>query len=173
MKKLSQHIEETLSDYLDGVLEPTRREAFEQLLRQDIELQKRLEALQAADSLLKQSTTEQPSKNFTSTVMSRLDQYPLRSGLSIRNGILLLVGVVVVMTTAVILLAAGAFNDTATLDLNSLTVTQRYIRQTLPSIAIDGKLMVNIIVLLNLALAFVVLDRAVLKPWFQRRMGTN
>jgi len=29
--------------------------------------------------------------------------------------------------------------------------------------------MVNIIILLNLALAFLVLDRAILKPWFERR----
>lgn len=173
MKKLSQHVEETLQDYLDGTLEPSRREALEQQLRQDTGLQKRLEELRIADSLLRQSGIEQPSRNFTSLVMNRLDQYPLRSGLSIRNGILLLAGVLVVTAAAVVLLTTGAFNDTATLDLNNLTVTQQYIRQTLPTVAIDGKLMVNAIVLLNLALALIVLDRAVLRPWFQRRLETQ
>jgi hypothetical protein len=30
-------------------------------------------------------------------------------------------------------------------------------------------MVMNVIILLNLALAFLVLDRAVLKPWFERR----
>jgi anti-sigma factor RsiW len=173
MKKLPQHLEESLADYLDGTLAPVQRKAFELQLQHDAALQRRLEELLAAERLLRQSVADQPSKNFTATVMSRLDQYPVRPGLSIRHGIMLLVGILVVTATAVVLLSAGVFNDSATFDLNNLSVAQRYIRQTLPSIPVDGKLVVNAIVLLNLALAFVVLDRAILRPLFQRRMGAS
>jgi hypothetical protein len=105
--------------------------------------------------------------------MNRLDQYPLRSGLSIRNGIMLLAGILIVTAAAVVLLSAGVFNESTTFDLNNLSLAQRYIRQTLPSIPVDGKLVVNVIVLLNMALAFIVLDRAIIKPFFQRRMGAD
>jgi hypothetical protein len=105
--------------------------------------------------------------------MSRLDQYPSRAGLSIRNAIFLLVGIFTVMGMAMILMSAGAFDGTATFDLNNIGLVQRYIKQTLPSIPFDGRLVVNIIILLNLALAFVVLDRAILKPIFQKRMQTG
>ena len=158
MKKLPQHLEDTLLDYLDGNLDPSRREAFEQRLKENIFLQKRLEELRTADLVLKQSALEHPSKNFTTLVMNRLDQYPARSSVSIRKGILLLTGLLIVMGIAVILLSAGVFDDTTTLDLNNSDLIQRYIKQSLPQIPVSGKLIVNTILLLNLALAFVVLD---------------
>jgi hypothetical protein len=170
MKKLSQDVEDTLLDYLDGNLDPSRREAFEQVLKGNIFLQKRLEELRAADLVLKQSVVEHPSKNFTTLVMNRLDQYPARSNVSISKGILLLTGLLIVMGIAVILLSAGVFDDTTTLDLNNSDLIQRYIKQSLPQIPVSGKLIVNTILLLNLALAFVVLDRTILKPYFQRRI---
>jgi hypothetical protein len=170
MKKLSQDLEDTLLDYLDGNLASSKREAFEQMLKGNMLLQKRLEELRAADLVLKQIPLEHPSKNFTAHVMNRLDQYPVRSGLSIRNGILLLTGILIVMGIAVVLLSAGVFDETTTFDLNNSDLIQRYIKQSLPQIPVSEKLIVNIILLLNLALAFVVLDRAILKPYFQRRI---
>jgi anti-sigma factor RsiW len=52
MKKLPQHLEESLSGYLDGTLPPDQHKAFELRLLQDPALQKRLEELQAAERLL-------------------------------------------------------------------------------------------------------------------------
>jgi hypothetical protein len=170
MKKLPQHTEDAILDYLDGNLSSTQRKAFEQLLQSDPALQLRMDEIRLADQTLKLLTVENPSKNFTSTVMSRLDQYPARAGLSIRNGIFLLIGSLMVMVIAMLLVSAGVFDETATFDLNNINLAQRYIKQTLPTIPIDGKLMVNAIILLNMALAFVVLDRTILKPFFQKRM---
>jgi hypothetical protein len=170
MKTLPQHIEDTLLDYLDGSLSPVQREAFEQSLKSNPEWQSRLEELRIADEVFRSMPLEHPSKNFTSSAMLNLDQYPVRSGLSIRKGILLLTGMIGVMAMAVMLLSAGVFDQTATFDLNDIGVVQRYIKQNLPGISIDGKMVVNVIILLNMALAFVVLDRAILKPFFQKRM---
>jgi hypothetical protein len=169
MKKLPQHIEDTLLDYLDGNLTATQREAFEQSLKTNAQLRSRLEEIRMTDQVLRTLPLEHPSKNFTAAVMTRLDQYPARSGLSIRNGILLLTGIVVVMTLAVMLVSAGVFDETASLDLNTIGL-KRYIKQPLPTIPLDGKMIVNIIILLNIALAFIVLDRAILKPFFQKRI---
>jgi anti-sigma factor RsiW len=173
MKKIPQQLEDTLLDYLDGKLDQLQRETFEQALKTNTALQDRLEELKKTDLALRELTADYPSKNFTATVMSRLDQYPSRAGLSIRNGILLLSGILAVMAIAVFLLWTGAFDHPSNLDLNNVSLVQRYIKQSLPSIPVDGKIMVNVIVLLNLALALIVLDRAILRPFFQRRMQTH
>jgi hypothetical protein len=173
MKKLPQHLEDILLDYLDGNLTSARREEFEQLLKANSDLQVRLEELRMADQVLRHLSVEQPSKNFTSLVMSRLDQYPARTGFSneIQNGILLLTGIIIVMAIAVTLVYSGVFNENTTFDPNRVTWIHRYIKQTLPSISIDGKLIVNVIILMNMALAFIVLDRTILRPIFRQRMG--
>jgi hypothetical protein len=170
MKRLSQILQDDLLDYLDGKMAATKRDAFEQLIQNDIALQQRLEELRKADATLRLISLEHPSKNFTASVMSKLDQSPLYSGLSIRNGIFLLAGIISVMAIALVLLSAGVFDHTATYDLNNISIVQRYIKQTIPAIPVDGKILVNIIVILNLALAFILLDRTILRPFFQRRM---
>jgi hypothetical protein len=113
----------------------------------------------------------QPSRNFTQVVMERLHQLPSpATGFSIRNGILLMAGVLVAAGVATILVSAGVFdNATTTIDLGEINLPSQYER-ALPSIPIDGKMMVNVIILLNLGLAWLVLDRVVLKPFFRRRL---
>src|SRR5688572_26576015 len=102
--------------------------------------------------------------------MSRLDQYPVRSNFTLRNGIILLAGVLVAVGIGSLLVASGVFDGSNTIDLNQTIVpVNKYIEKPIPTFNLDGKLMVNIIILLNLALAFLVLDRAILKPWFEKR----
>ena len=173
MKKLTEYPDEILFSYLDGKLDPMQREAVEMAIGENPAVRLRLQELQQADSMLRQLTPDQPSKNFTSSVLRRLDEYPARAGLSIRNGIVLLSGIMAVMVIAIILLSLGVFDQTTTLNPNDIDLVQQYIKQTLPSISVNGKLVVNVIIILNLALMFVVLDRAILKPLFQRRMQTS
>jgi hypothetical protein len=102
--------------------------------------------------------------------MSKLDQYPVQSkSFSSLNGILLLAGVLVAVGIGSLLLAGGVFDGSSVIDLNQAIDTSKYIQKPLPSIPFNGKLVVNIIIMLNLALAFLMLDKAVLKPWFEKR----
>jgi hypothetical protein len=142
------------------------------MIASDTELKSRLDELTSADTLLRQLTIATPSRNFTASVMNNLDRYTQQSP-SIRNGLFLLSGILLVLAIAVTLLATGVFDGAATVDLNQLNLVQDYVKKNLPSISIDGKWVINTIILLNLAVAFVVLDRAVLKPFFQRRMQTG
>jgi hypothetical protein len=61
------------------------------------------------------------------------------------------------------------FDTSGSIDLNQTIVPNKFIQQPLPSIPFNGKLVMNVIIILNLALAFLVLDKAVLKPWFEKR----
>jgi anti-sigma factor RsiW len=169
MKKLPQHLEDKLLDYIDGKLEPSQRQSFEATIASDAALKSRLEELTSADNLLRQMAIATPSRNFTTSVMSNLDRYTQHSP-SIRNGLFLLSGILMVLVIAVILLTTGFFDGATTVDLNQLNLVQDFVKKNLPSISIDGKWLVNTIILLNLAVAFVVLDRAILKPYFQRRI---
>jgi len=173
MKDRSQSADDKLSRYLDGGMSNPEKKAFEEELKINTVLRTELEHLQDIGFTMRNKMLEQPSRNFTQLVMSRLDQYPIvaQKSFSIRNGILLLAGVLVAVGLAAVLVSAGVF-DTAvtTIDLNQMQLPQEYLPKSLPSIPFNGKLIVNLIIVLNLGLAWVVLDRAILKPLFQRRI---
>jgi hypothetical protein len=168
--KLSQTQEETLLNYIDGTLSASEREKLEELMKSTPAIAARLTELRTLDESLRTVKLEQPSKNFTQMVMGKLDQYPSQSrSFSSFNGILLLAGVLVAIGIGALLVSAGVFDTPGSIDLNQTIGPNKYIQKPLPSIPFNGKLIVNIIILLNLALAFLVLDRAVLKPWFEKR----
>lgn len=173
MNKIPNQLNDKLLDYLDGTLAPADKKRLEQELATSEELRSRLDELQSVTHTLSQVRIEQPSPNFTQRVMDHLDQLPVRSGLSMRNSILLLAGVLVAVIIGSLLLASGIFDAPGTINLNELVETNKYIQQPLPSIPFNGKLVVNIIILLNIALAFLVLDRAILRPWFENRTRMN
>jgi hypothetical protein len=137
-------------------------------------VRERLKELQVMHTLMKQTRIEQPSANFASRLMLRLDQAPAGNSRSIRNGIFLVIGVLITVGIAAALISSGAFDDAATMvDLNTIDITKKYIDEPLPSFTLDGKLLVQGIIVLNLAIVFVVLDRAIFKPFFQRRMQST
>ncbi len=171
MKEISRKLEDKLLLYADGQLIAAEQRAMEEQLKHDELLRNKLDQLKGMNQMLQNLKPDQPSRNFTQLVMSRLDEYPAyTNGLSIRNGIFLLVGVLVAAGIGVFLLSSGLFdNATTTLDFNP-ELTKRYFDQPMPSIPFNGKIVVNALVLLNLGLAWLVLDRAILKPYFQKRM---
>jgi hypothetical protein len=174
MKKVPQSVDDILLDYLDGNLNDIDKKNLEISLKKNTVWKSRLEELKAVSSLLHETKLDPPSKNFTTLVMGRLDQYPESSGYSIRNGILLLTGVLLVVGIAIVLVSSGVFDNTTTsIDLNQVDISKKLVKDPLPSFHFSGKLIVNIIIVLNLALAWIVLDRTILKPLFQRRMQTG
>jgi hypothetical protein len=172
MKKISQELDNELLLYLDGELDSHAKESIELALQHNEALRQRLVQLQAVETSAKNLLLEAPSKNFTQMVMQRLDQYPTQaSSFNMLNGILLLIGILLLSGIATILVSSGVFDQaTGTLDLNTIPLPSLNIKRTLPSIPIDGKLIINVTILLNLGLCWLVFDRAVLKPLFRRRM---
>ncbi|HEX6892956.1 MAG TPA: hypothetical protein VF141_19740 [Chryseolinea sp.] len=172
MDKVTPESDDLLLRYIDGTLGLSERQTLEKDLEQNEHLRKRLDQLRSSHLLLRANRLEQPSKNFTQLVMSGLNHDPIRgASFPIRNSILLLAGVLLVAIIASVLVPAGVFdNISTTIDLNQVNLPKKYVEKTLPSISIDGKLMVNLIILINLVLGWLVLDRAILKPLFQRRV---
>lgn len=175
MNTISQAMEEKLLDYLDGNLSAPEKEKLEQQIQQHPGLKARFDTLRTLHSMLGNNTLEQPAKNFTQQVMARLDHYPRSSSISLRNGIFLLCGVFIVAVVAALLVSAGVFDSaTSVIDLKNFNLPQKYIQEyvqvPLPAFKFSGKIMVQIIIVLNLVLGWLVLDRAILKPLFKRRM---
>jgi anti-sigma factor RsiW len=171
MEKVTPESDDLMLRYIDGTLSFSEKQLIEKDLEQNEMLRKRLDQLRSTHLLLRANRLDQPSKNFTQLLMSRLNQEPMRgTSFPIRNSILLLAGVLLVAIIAAILVPAGVFDSiSTTIDLNQVEIPKKYLERTLPSISIDGKLMVNLIILVNLVLGWLVLDRAILKPIFQRR----
>jgi hypothetical protein len=110
---------------------------------------------------------QNPGVHFTSLVMKGLDRVSV-PGISVKRGLILLIGSIVASGIALGLLSMGAF-DTSTSLLLEPTVQNKMME--LPKIAIpfNTKVLINGIIFLNLGLLLVLLDRTILKPFFQQR----
>lgn len=169
MKKIPNHIDELLLNYLDGTLTKNEVIELEAQLKADDELRLRLAALKTVDTTLSYAKLEMPSKNFTQIVMEGLYKVPVRTGLSARNGIFLILGVMTVVTILVLLVSTGAFDSVGTIQPSEIGMKNNYFNFEIPSISINGKLLINSIIFLNLAIALIVLDRTILRPLFEKR----
>lgn len=130
--------------------------------------------LSSIDRYLQSVRIEQPSVNFTQKVMNNLHRASaVTLGLPSRNKILTLAGILVTIGVALLLMAGGAFNNVTSITVDQNIIPNDQLREYIPSIPFNGKLVINIVILMNLALAFMILDRAVLKPWFHRRSKMN
>jgi|SRR5688572_1678318 len=171
MGKVSESVDEMLLDYLDGNLTKTEQAKMEKSLQENPAWRVRFDELRLVNSVLTETKSEQPSKNFTASVMSRLDQYHAPRSFSLWNSVLLLAGVLVAIGITTVLLAGGLYDNSSTnIDLNQIEIPKQIIKTPLPTFEFSGKIIVNIIIILNLAIAWIVLDRAILRPFFQRRM---
>lgn len=170
MKKLSQEKDDQLLHYLDGELITNEVEALEKELLLSPDLNLRVEELRSVRALLlKKAQLEIPSKNFTQQVMSGLDAKPARSTFSYRQGLLLLIGSVIASGIALALLSAGVFDAPTTPLIVDSPIKYDWLKLPSISIPFNGKVIVNGIIFFNLGLAFILLDRTILRPLFQRR----
>jgi hypothetical protein len=171
----SEELDVKILEFLDGLMDKSEQKDFEKLIREDEASKKRFTDLQQIHLLLKANAVEHPPKNFTARVMTNLERKPFYGNLSILNAVLLLGGIMIVVALCALFVSKGLFDGTTSIDLNGMTEVNQYIRKysdrTVPVIDLSGKTMVNTIIILNLALAFMILDRAILKPLFQRRNG--
>ncbi|MEZ4947731.1 MAG: hypothetical protein R2804_19520 [Cyclobacteriaceae bacterium] len=170
MKKISQEIDELLIAYLDGTLTGEKLEKVKNGLSTSEDLRNRLEVLKLIQQSLEHNTLLHPSNNFTQSVMRNLDKVPASSMLTPKNGLILLAGILVAMGIGASLVDTGIFNElNGMLSLNPVKLPTGITTPALPNIPFSGKLIVNSIIALNMGLAFLLLDRTVLKPFFNRR----
>jgi hypothetical protein len=163
--------DDELFNFLDGIGSTEERRALKTRIDQNTSTQKRLRELEAVHYFLQnQKGLEQPSKNFTDKVMEGLHSRPSVTFFSPRKGLLLLVGLTIASALALVLLASGSFDQLHTIfNLSSLPIKNDLVK--IPtSIPFDLKLCVKVFVLLNLVIAFVLLDRTILRPIFQKRL---
>jgi len=175
MKQLKQSDLDQLARYIDDELNAIERASFERRLGENELLQEKYLAMAETHAMLKSQPLQSPSKNFTERVMQNLDLYtPPTVTFSVKNGIFLLAGVLVAGVLALYLVSHGTFDgQVSVFNPAKYTLTQKLIDTRLPSVSFDGKTIVNVIVLINLVIAWVVLDRTILRPLFRRRMGVN
>ena len=172
MNRLSQAQEDILLDYLDGTLAPSEKTKLEEELRTNTALRSRLTELRSVHAIFQHASPEQPSRNFTERIMQKLDTAPLptSSRWPIRHAIFLLIGVLTAIGAASLLIASGIFDGTTRISLDDSSLPQKIIQQEIPVVTFSGKLIINIIIMLNIVVGWILLDRTILRPYFQRRM---
>ncbi|MFM8740705.1 MAG: anti-sigma factor family protein [Cytophagales bacterium] len=160
--------DERLMNYVDGLLSASERERLEKELQSSSALRERLEVFRLVSQELSKNQLQSPSRDFTTNVLSNLDRRPIVNGVSPRNGLLLFAGVLVAVLVVALLLSRGIYDSNMTLPLGDLKLPN--VQQSLPSVNISNKMIVNGILIVAVAISFLVLDRTVLKPLFQKRM---
>ena len=172
MERLTEKQQNLLSQYVDGTLTSDERKSVDIALQTSEAMREHLSLLMLIGQTLKDTRPEPLAKSFTDQVMINLQQYPsTATSSSLRNGIMLLIGVLMAVGVALVLVGNGVFDTTITaFDPSEFEVTKRFIKNPLPAVSLSGKLLVNSIIILNIALAWIVLDRTILKPLFQKRM---
>lgn len=172
MEKITEAQETNLQRYLDGELEGPALQQFKEELSSSLALQRRLEMSRPVQEYLRKNTLQVPSANFVDRVMRNLARGGITPYPSPRNGLMLLAGVMVASGLLAVLLSTGSFDQFSSLvTLNQVEILNKYQTPSLPSFNLDGKLIMKILIGINLVLAFIVLDRTVLRPFFQRRAG--
>ena len=159
-----------LLDYLDGVGTEVERKGLKEAIINSPLAQRRLKELETVHFFLQNKKgIEQPSKNFTDKVMEHLHTKASFTFFSPKNGLILLAGLIVASGLALTLLSSGAFDQLHTIfNFNALPIKTDVIK--IPkSIPFDIKTFVKIFVMINLAIAFILLDRTILRPIFQKR----
>lgn len=132
----------------------------------------REQELKLVEKVLSRNKLESPSSNFTHRVMMNLHSMPVASSLSPRNGLFLLFGTVLAVTILTILVMTGVFDSAnGTISLEQLPDNEitKDLQRTIP---LSGKWLMNGLILLNIVLAFILLDRTVLRPFFNRRLSS-
>ena len=170
MNKYSQNQEEFILHYLDGQLPMKDKTEFESALKTDSQLNERFHQLKLVHDSLRISKLENPSKDFTARVMRNLSQAPARLSMSPKNGLMLLLGIGVALMLGVVYLSTGTFDQvTGVLTLDKLNVPKSVVPESMPSIPFNGSMIMKVLVGLNLAIAFVLIDRTILRPFFRNR----
>jgi anti-sigma factor RsiW len=164
--------DEQLLNYLDGSLTEAQARVLEQRVNQSPALQGRLEELRRIHTVLRAGTRmEMPSSTFTIRVMKNLDAFPV-PGMSARNGVFLLIGILAAIGATVLLVQSGVFDSVnGAISFDALSLQKPWVKNALPPIAYNGKKIINVLLIIAMGLTFVLIDRTILRPWFdQRRM---
>ena len=166
--------DDRLLDFLDGNLEGSALLQLKTELEASASLRNRLEELRAVHKSLSNTRLESPSSGFVSRVMQNLHSPSFSPSLSPRTGLLLLMGVLVASGLLVMMVSAGSFDQwTGLISLDQAVPIKKYFQESIPTFRLNVKLLITVLIGLNLFLAFVVLDRTVLKPFFQRRAAMH
>lgn len=170
MNKYSQNQDEIILQYLDGQVPMKDKVEFESALKSDAQLNERFHQLKVVHDSLHLAKLENPSSDFTARVMRNLSKAPARLYMSPKNGLMLLLGITIAMTLGVIFLSTGTFDQlTGVVSLDKLNIPETMVPKNLPSIPFNGSLVMKVLVGLNLVIAFVLLDKTVLQPYFRNR----
>ncbi len=165
---MNSSLDEKIMDYLDGLLPAEERRQLERELLASPRLRERLEVFRMVAQTFSKQIVQQPSKDFTESVLSDLHRKRVGAGFSPRNGFLLFVGVVVAVLVVSFFLGNGFYANQ--LDIATKEVAFPQLKQSIPAFNVNSNLIINGILIVATAISFVVLDRTVLKPLFQKRM---
>lgn len=162
--------DEQLVEYIDSQLPDQKMELIRKQLEVDAELKERFQRLRAVDSHLRHLKLENPGHAFTSNVLANLDKSfaPATTPLWRRNLFVAIAVVAVCFGTAIILLANYSLTDVITTPIPEISVREQTIDLNKVNF-INQDIFFKGLIYLNGFLGLLLLERAVLRPFFRTR----
>ncbi|MCZ8021768.1 MAG: hypothetical protein O9302_09845 [Cyclobacteriaceae bacterium] len=159
--------------YLDHDMSEEEKIVFLAAVKTDKNLEKILEEENLIRLHFTRIKLSEPSAGFTNLVMEKIQKVQGEFSISIKRSMLLLAGVLVVTLLTAFLVSKGIFDSPGTIKLPEVNPVVNQYLPNMPEASqftINNKIVVNGIIILNLIIGFVLLDRTVLRPFFQKRM---
>ncbi|MCZ8354482.1 MAG: hypothetical protein O9340_07095 [Cyclobacteriaceae bacterium] len=159
--------------YLDHDMNEEEKTNFLAAVKADKNLERILEEEKLIQSHFTRIKLSEPSAGFTNLVMEKIQKAQGEFSISIKRSMLLLAGVLLVTMLTAFLVSKGIFDSTGTIQLPEINPVVNQYLPNMPEASqftINNKIVVNGIIILNLIIGFVLLDRTVLRPYFQKRM---
>jgi hypothetical protein len=162
--------------YLEHDMSEEEKNIFSEAVNADKNLREMLEEEKLIQLHFTRIKFTEPSTEFTNLVMGKIEHAQGEFSISIKRSLLLLTGVLVVTMLTAFLVSKGIFDSPGTIKLPEVNPVVNQYLPNMPEASrftINNKIVVNCIIILNLMIGFVLLDRTILRPYFQKRMRHN
>lgn len=159
--------DEQLWRWAEGEASEAEQAQIRDAMMQDEAIQTRADHIRwLRETLQRQATLEEPSARFTARTMAAIRQKPILP-VTYGKGFWILGGIVIATGLAALLMGFGTFDS----EVAPLTLQQPWLTKMIgsPTLHVSVKTVVSAVILGNLALALVLLDRTILRPYFQGR----
>jgi len=155
-------------DMIDGRLSAMEKESLLEELEKNPELMAVYQSLKEAHDLMETMPLEKPRPSFSSQVMLKVNNLSSERKIS-WQGLLLFVGVILCVFITFLYLGQSPDMALAILVPENYTLLDRTIRFDWMATLFNLKVVGNTLLFIAFVLAMFIFDKAILRPFFQRR----
>ena len=162
--------EETIFNYLDGTLEEKDRIEFEEVIQNNLSLRQEYEHYKAIHEAMLAEPIRSPGNDFAERVMASITTLELRTARFFNKGRLFVLGLVtLILLSSIYFLGVQFYPAIGDMLGNEVSLKQFTLNLNPAQRVLDSGVLFKVVFYTNGVIGLLLLDRALLKPYFERR----